>query len=182
MLSIFRSRPSGPAGLRSASAKLLSKPMARQQAHQVLSWRTFSTSVTYSRGEDWKHQDRYGQRNGGFQAGQRDGGFRSGQRNGGFRSGQRDGGFRSGPRQDFNRRPGRRGGGLNRPSEGALHDQILEGNVQKRDNYITKFSDLGTSGQVSQVLVDTITGDMKLETMTPVQSQTITETLEGVDV
>jgi ATP-dependent RNA helicase MSS116 len=63
-----------------------------------------------------------------------------------------------------------------------VHDEILEGTAEKRDNYVTEFADLNTNGQVSSVLVNTITQNMGLKTMTPVQSKTINEALEGVDL
>lgn len=47
---------------------------------------------------------------------------------------------------------------------------------------VTKFEDLGTRNMVCKTLVDTITRDMGLETMTQVQSLTINETLKGIDV
>ena len=47
---------------------------------------------------------------------------------------------------------------------------------------VTKFRDLATRGQVDKRIVDTLTRNMGLETMTQVQSLTITEALKGVDV
>lgn len=48
--------------------------------------------------------------------------------------------------------------------------------------YITKFKELAEQKLVSETVVSTLTQSMKLETMTPVQSQTINETLKGTDV
>lgn len=47
---------------------------------------------------------------------------------------------------------------------------------------VTRFEDLGTRKMVSETVVDTITQEMGLETMTQVQSLTINETLKGIDV
>ena len=47
---------------------------------------------------------------------------------------------------------------------------------------VTKFHELADRRLVSPVLVNTLTKDMKLETMTEVQSLTINQTLKGVDV
>ena len=47
---------------------------------------------------------------------------------------------------------------------------------------ITKFQDLATKNMVCQTVIDTITKDMNLETMTLVQSLTIHETLKGSDM
>ena len=46
----------------------------------------------------------------------------------------------------------------------------------------THFKQLAECGMVCGTVIDTITRDMGLETMTPVQSLTIGETLKGVDV
>ncbi|KAF2758471.1 DEAD-domain-containing protein [Pseudovirgaria hyperparasitica] len=48
--------------------------------------------------------------------------------------------------------------------------------------YITRFEDLGTGGLVHPNLVKAITSDMKLETMTEVQSKSINAAISGVDV
>ena len=47
---------------------------------------------------------------------------------------------------------------------------------------VTQFKDLGDRNLVSKTVVDTLTGDMGLETMTPVQSMTIDESIKGVDM
>ena len=47
---------------------------------------------------------------------------------------------------------------------------------------ITKFRELAEQKLVSPVVVETLTKNMGLETMTPVQSLTINETLKGTDV
>ena len=56
------------------------------------------------------------------------------------------------------------------------------GDRQFADGPITRFEDLGTQAVVSQTVVDTITKDMGLETMTDVQSQTMNESLKGTDM
>ncbi|KAI9672095.1 MAG: hypothetical protein M1831_001908 [Alyxoria varia] len=47
---------------------------------------------------------------------------------------------------------------------------------------VSQFSDLARTGQVDQVLVDTVTKRMRIDTMTDVQRLTINEALKGVDV
>ena len=47
---------------------------------------------------------------------------------------------------------------------------------------VTKFQELSDRNLVCNTLVQTITSHMGLETMTPVQSKTINETLKGIDV
>lgn len=47
---------------------------------------------------------------------------------------------------------------------------------------VTRFEDLGTRNLVCQTIVNSLTQDMGLETMTQVQSLTIDETLKGIDV
>ena len=55
-------------------------------------------------------------------------------------------------------------------------------NEAARHGPITKFKDLGQRGQVCETVVETITKDMGLETMTQVQSLTINESLKGIDM
>ncbi|RAR01804.1 dead-domain-containing protein [Stemphylium lycopersici] len=50
------------------------------------------------------------------------------------------------------------------------------------DGLITKFQDLATKGLVHPNLINTITRQMKLTTMTDVQARTINEALSGVDI
>lgn len=50
------------------------------------------------------------------------------------------------------------------------------------DGQVTLFEELGTRNMVCKTVVDTITQEMGLKTMTQVQSLTINETLKGVDV
>ena len=66
--------------------------------------------------------------------------------------------------------------------EFAASEEILEGTSEKQQEYITRFEDLATTGKVHETLINTLTRRMQLENMTPVQSQTINETLEGVDM
>lgn len=47
---------------------------------------------------------------------------------------------------------------------------------------VTKFQELADRGMVSPTVIKTLTQDMRLETMTQVQSLTINETLKGIDV
>ena len=47
---------------------------------------------------------------------------------------------------------------------------------------VTKFKDLAERGMVCQTVVDTITKNMGLETMTQVQSLTMSESLKGKDM
>ncbi|KAL6715112.1 hypothetical protein ACLMJK_007373 [Lecanora helva] len=47
---------------------------------------------------------------------------------------------------------------------------------------ITKFKELAEQGLVCQTVVDTLTQDMRLETMTQVQSLTLNESLKGTDI
>ena len=47
---------------------------------------------------------------------------------------------------------------------------------------VTRFEDLAKGGMVCQTIVDTITKKMGLETMTQVQSLTISESLKGRDM
>jgi ATP-dependent RNA helicase MSS116 len=50
------------------------------------------------------------------------------------------------------------------------------------DEPVTRFEDLATRGLVHPNIINTITRQMRLETMTEVQSRTIHEALSGVDV
>ena len=60
---------------------------------------------------------------------------------------------------------------------------VPNGSVQTEETFmITRFQDLATHGLVSRTVVNTLTQDMRLETMTPVQCETINETLKGDDV
>ncbi|KAL8795691.1 MAG: hypothetical protein Q9195_001929 [Heterodermia aff. obscurata] len=72
--------------------------------------------------------------------------------------------------------------------EAEIQDEVdsQQSNSQVRgatqDGPATKFQDLSERNLVCNTLVQTITKDMGLETMTPVQSKTINETLRGIDV
>ena len=61
------------------------------------------------------------------------------------------------------------------PSDSQINGATMQGPV-------TKFKDLATQGLVCQTVVDTITNDMRLETMTQVQSLTLNESLKGTDM
>ena len=47
---------------------------------------------------------------------------------------------------------------------------------------VTKFQELGDRNMVCKTVVDTLTRDMGMETMTQVQSLTINESLKGIDM
>jgi hypothetical protein len=62
---------------------------------------------------------------------------------------------------------------------------VLPGDVvdpSQQGGLITSFRQLSDHGMVCDTLVDTLTKDMGLVTMTPVQSRAIAEALKGVDV
>lgn len=61
------------------------------------------------------------------------------------------------------------------PSDARINRAVQHGPV-------TKFQDLAGRGMVCQTVVETITKDMGLETMTQVQSLTINESLKGQDI
>lgn len=54
--------------------------------------------------------------------------------------------------------------------------------VATKHGPVTKFQDLADRGLVCQTVVDTITKNMGLETMTQVQSLTLNESLKGADM
>ena len=54
--------------------------------------------------------------------------------------------------------------------------------IVESDATVTEFADLQTKGLVSRTVVDTLIRRMGLKTMTPVQSQTVHETIQGHDV
>lgn len=61
------------------------------------------------------------------------------------------------------------------PSDAQINQAVQHGPI-------TKFKDLVERGLVCQTVVDTITKDMRLETMTQVQSLTLNESLKGTDM
>ncbi|KAF2493402.1 DEAD-domain-containing protein [Lophium mytilinum] len=61
------------------------------------------------------------------------------------------------------------------PSDGAIDNAVAGGPV-------TKFEDLATRGYVHKNIVNTLTKDMGLHTMTEVQTRTINEALKGADI
>ena len=87
-------------------------------------------------------------------------------------------------------------------TKAALEDEAIEGEIEQEDQEdlsetppsdvkvnraikygpVTKFNDLAGRAMVCQTVVDTITKDMGLETMTQVQSLTIDESLKGQDM
>lgn len=81
----------------------------------------------------------------------------------------------------------------------AVEDEAIEGEIEQevfsqtpptdaqinravQHGPVTKFKDLAERGMVCQTVVDTITKDMGLETMTQVQSLTMNESLKGKDM
>ena len=67
----------------------------------------------------------------------------------------------------------------------SSHSDVQESNRKGEvpaDGYVTKFHELADRNMVCGTVVNTITQGMQLETMTLVQSMTINETLQGVDV
>lgn len=54
--------------------------------------------------------------------------------------------------------------------------------VEDSDGLITEFSELAARGLVHPSIVNTITRNMKITTMTDVQTRTINEALSGVDM
>jgi ATP-dependent RNA helicase MSS116 len=54
--------------------------------------------------------------------------------------------------------------------------------VQQRQKEIIKFDQLIEQDLVHPNVINAITGNMGLDTMTEVQSKTINETLDGIDV
>ena len=74
--------------------------------------------------------------------------------------------------------------------EGELSQQVhaekppsdVEISAATRHGPVTKFKDLAEQGLVCRTIVDTITDDMRLETMTQVQSLTLNESLKGIDM
>ncbi|MCJ1398000.1 hypothetical protein MMC11_001196 [Xylographa trunciseda] len=62
------------------------------------------------------------------------------------------------------------------------HDPRSHSSGGSRGAPVTKFQELADRKMVSARVVQTLTQDMKLETMTQVQSLTINETLKGIDV
>lgn len=78
-------------------------------------------------------------------------------------------------------------------AEAELDEDFIVGQVEKplsdsqsnaatEHGPVTKFQELADRGMVSPTVVKTLTQDMRLETMTQVQSLTINETLRGIDV
>ena len=62
------------------------------------------------------------------------------------------------------------------------YETTSRNNPSTTQSTLTKFQDLADQKLVCKTVIDTITKDMKLETMTEVQSMTIKETLKGIDV
>jgi ATP-dependent RNA helicase MSS116 len=64
----------------------------------------------------------------------------------------------------------------------SLRADEATGNNGDKPAVVTKFADLATQGLVHPNVVKTLTGDMKLETMTEVQSATLHSALQGADI
>jgi ATP-dependent RNA helicase MSS116, mitochondrial len=67
-------------------------------------------------------------------------------------------------------------------SQAAAAEASAEIKSKPDNDLITRFEDLETRGLMSRTIINTITKDMKLETMTPVQAKTINATLKGNDM
>ena len=61
-------------------------------------------------------------------------------------------------------------------------DTLPGSEIPEPDAFVTKFQDLQTKNLVSEPFVRALVEDMKLHTMTPVQSQSINEALKGMDM
>jgi ATP-dependent RNA helicase MSS116 len=70
--------------------------------------------------------------------------------------------------------------------QSAMWQQIMasqeESEQVAQDGPVTRFKDLATRGLVHPNVINTITKQMKLETMTEVQTRTINEALSGTDM
>ncbi|KAF2130358.1 DEAD-domain-containing protein [Dothidotthia symphoricarpi CBS 119687] len=64
----------------------------------------------------------------------------------------------------------------------AAHAQAEAEDAPSLDEPVTRFKDLATLGLVHPNVINTITKQMRLETMTDVQTRTINEALSGVDI
>lgn len=62
------------------------------------------------------------------------------------------------------------------------HDPASHGARPLHGGLVTKFQELADRNMVCGTVIKTLTEDMKMETMTQVQSMTINETLKGIDV
>lgn len=71
------------------------------------------------------------------------------------------------------------------PIEEEVYAQRPPSNARRQEPIqtgpVTKFQELADRKMVSKIVVDTVTQEMGLTTMTPVQSLTIGEMLKGVD-
>lgn len=68
------------------------------------------------------------------------------------------------------------------PRQAVVAEAQVERPQTKSDVPVTRFDELALRGLVHPNIVDVITRQMKLETMTDVQSRTINEALSGSDV
>lgn len=64
----------------------------------------------------------------------------------------------------------------------ARWQQIEQDADDAGNGHVTTFNELKTRGLVHPNVIDTITKQMRLETMTDVQTRTINEALSGVDM
>lgn len=72
---------------------------------------------------------------------------------------------------------------LSRKGDAADHESTQKSSQTKAEGgLITTFSELKEQNMVCKTIIDTIVRQMKLTTMTTVQSLTINETLKGTDV
>ncbi len=74
--------------------------------------------------------------------------------------------------------------GVKTQQDGDVDKESVEKPPQTQAQYgpVTKFVELAERNMVTKTIVTTIVRDLKLETMTHVQSLTINETLKGIDV
>ena len=98
------------------------------------------------------------------------------------------------PIRDFSYSPAQRQRAAQAVAVDEFLDDLIEENVHAQrpqsasqaqsathTGLITKFQELADRGMVSKVVIDTITRQMGLETMTEVQSMTINKMLKGAD-
>jgi ATP-dependent RNA helicase MSS116 len=64
----------------------------------------------------------------------------------------------------------------------AAAEADADGETPSSDGLVTEFSELATRGLVHPNVINTITKQMRLTTMTDVQTRTINEALSGVDM
>ena len=86
------------------------------------------------------------------------------------------------PAQSLIQRPLTRSFHPSFPSRVATATAAIPDDVPAENSVVTRFEELSRHGLVCDTVVKTLTKTMGLETMTPVQSMTMNETLKGDDV